>query len=109
MAERGTTKTKRTKAQEESRKQRFINYFWGTMTILIAVCTVIVSVSTIGDMIRTSSNRRGVERKIAKLEAKIARDSAFIEEITTSPEFMEKYARETYHMQRKGETVYILE
>lgn len=93
----------------ESRKQKFVNYFWGTMTAVIAVCTLIVSVSTIVDMIRTSNNSRAVERKIANLEAKIARDSAFIEKITTSPEFMEQYARETYHMQRKGETVYILE
>lgn len=93
----------------ESRKQKFVNYFWVTMTAVIAICTLFVSVSTIIDMMRTSKNSRAVEHKIANLEAKIARDSAFIEKITTSPEFMEQYARETYHMQRKGETVYILE
>ncbi|MBQ3173039.1 MAG: septum formation initiator family protein [Alistipes sp.] len=93
----------------ENRKQKFINYFWVTMTAVIAICTLIVSISTLGDMMRTRNNRRSVERKIAHLEAKIARDSTFIEQITTSPEFMEQYARETYHMQRKGETVYILE
>ncbi|MBR2866916.1 MAG: septum formation initiator family protein [Alistipes sp.] len=94
---------------DNSRKQKFVNYFWVTMTAVIAICTLFVSVSTIVDMVRTSNNRGEVERKIANLEAKIARDSAFIERITTSPEFMEQYARETYHMQRKGETVYILE
>ena len=92
----------------ESKKQKFINYFWVTMTVLIAICTLLVSISTIGDMIRTGSHRREVERKISALEKKIARDSTFIEQITTSPEFMEQFARETYHMQRKGETVYIL-
>lgn len=95
--------------RQESRKQKFINYFWVTMTAVIAICTLIVSISTIGDMLRTRNNRRSVEHRIARLEAKIARDSTFIEQITTSPEFMEQYARETYHMQRKGETVYILE
>lgn len=94
---------------KESCKQKFINYFWVTMTVVIAICTVVVSISTIGDMMRTRRNRRAVEERIATLEERIARDSAFIEQISTSPEFMEKFARETYHMQRSGETVYILE
>ena len=50
-----------------------------------------------------------VERKIALLEHKIESDSIFIERIKHDPEFMEEYARETFRMQRKGETVYILE
>lgn len=93
----------------EQRKVKFINYFWVTMTVLIAICTVVVSISTIANMIRTNRDRREVEHEIAILEEKIARDSAFIENITTSPRFMEKFARETYHMQRPGETVYILD
>lgn len=93
----------------EQRKVKFINYFWVTMTVLIAICTVVVSISTIANMIRTNRDRREVEHEIAILEEKIARDSAFIENITTSPHFMEKFARETYHMQRPGETVYILD
>lgn len=92
-----------------SREQRFINGFWMTLTIVIAICTVIVSISTIIGMIRTRSHRKEVEQKITMLEHKLEVDSIFIERITTSPEFMEEYARETFHMQRKGETVYILE
>ena len=80
-----------------------------TLTVVIAICTVVVSISTISDMFRTRSERKVVDKKIAMLEAKIAHDSIFIHNITTSPAFMEKYARETYHMQRPGETVYILE
>jgi heme/copper-type cytochrome/quinol oxidase subunit 2 len=95
--------------KSESREQRFINGFWMTLTIVIAICTVIVSISTIVGMIRTRSHRKEVERKITVLEHKLEADSVFIERITTSPEFMEEYARETFHMQRKGETVYILE
>ena len=79
------------------------------LTVVIAICTVVVSISTIGDMLRTRSERRIVERKIAVLEKKIAEDSIFIEQITTSPEFMERFARENYNMQRPDETVYILE
>lgn len=95
--------------KSESREQRFINGFWMTLTIVIAICTFIVSISTIVGMIRTRSHRKEVERKITVLEHKLEADSVFIERITTSPEFMEEYARETFHMQRKGETVYILE
>ena len=79
------------------------------LTVVIAICTVVMSISTIGDMLRTRSERRIVERKIAVLEKKIAEDSIFIEQITTSPEFMERFARENYNMQRPDETVYILE
>nr|MBR2111322.1 septum formation initiator family protein [Alistipes sp.] len=44
-----------------------------------------------------------------QLEKKISTDSAFIHQLNTSPDFLEKVAREQYHMQREGETVYILE
>ena len=78
------------------------------MTVIIAICTLWVSISTIGDMIRTRVDRRVVDAKIEALEKKIEADSIFIRDITTSPEFMERFARETYNMQRAGETVYIL-
>lgn len=95
--------------KQQRRKQKITNLFWMTLTVVIAICTVVVSISTISDMFRTRSERKVVDKKIAMLEAKIAHDSIFIHNITTSPAFMEKYARETYHMQRPGETVYILE
>ena len=93
----------------KSKQQRYINIFWVTLTVVIAICTIIVTISTLGNMFRTGSNRREVERKIATLERKIEADSIFIERIKHDPEFMEEYARESFHMQRKGETVYILE
>ena len=80
-----------------------------TLTVLIAICTLYVSIVTVSDMVRTNTRRSAVNRQIERLEAKIASDSLFIEQITTSPEFMERFAREHYHMQREGETVYILE
>ena len=92
-----------------AKEQKFINVFWVVLTVVIAICTVVVSIRTIGDMIRTHRDRKVVERRIETLEQKIYDDSIFIHKITTSPEFMERFARETYHMQRKGETVYIME
>lgn len=98
-----------TEAEKQQRRQKHINIFWVALTVVIAICTVVVSIRTLGDMLRTHRDRRVVEKKIRVLEQKIESDSIFIHDITTSPEFMERYARETYHMQRKGETIYILE
>ena len=95
-------------AEKLKQRQRYINIGWMAMTVIIAICTLWVSISTIGDMIRTRVDRRVVDAKIEALEKKIEADSIFIRDITTSPEFMERFARETYHMQRKGETVYIM-
>ena len=92
-----------------SKQQRYINIFWITLTVVIAICTIFVTINTLGNMFRTGSQRREVERKITALEHKIKSDSIFIERIKHDPEFMEEYARETFRMQRKGETVYILE
>jgi cell division protein FtsB len=100
---------KQTTSQRDEKRQWYINIFWIALTIVIAICTIVVSISSIGDMLRTRHDRRIVEAKIENLETKIATDSIFIYKITTSPEFMERFARETYHMQRKGETVYIME
>jgi cell division protein FtsB len=100
---------KQTTSPKDEKRQRYINIFWVALTVVIAICTIVVSISSIGDMLRTRHDRRIVEAKIENLETKIATDSIFIHKITTSPEFMERFARETYHMQRKGETVYIME
>ena len=93
---------------KESTKERVIRYFWVTLTLAIAIYTVFVSIRTVGDMSRTNSQRALLEVEIRNLEAEISRDSAFIEQIQHSPEFLETFAREHYHMQREGETVYIL-
>ena len=92
-----------------SKQQKYINIFWVTLTVVITICTLLVTISTLGNMYRTKSLRKEVERKIAVLERQIESDSIFIERIKHDPEFMEEYARETFFMQRKGETVYILE
>ena len=69
------------RVEAKSKQQRYINIFWVTLTVVIAICTIAVTISTLGNMFRTRSNRREVERKIATLEQKIERDSIFIERI----------------------------
>lgn len=75
----------------------------------IAIFTVIVSVRTIDDIVQTKKRHADVEVKVAELQAKITRDSTFIEDLQHSPEFLEKFARESFLLQRRGEDVYVIE
>ena len=94
---------------KEETRLRVINYFWIAVTVVIAICTLYVSIFTIRDTVRMNRQIAVLDKDIARYEAKIESDSIFIESISKDPSFMEEYARERYHMQRPGETVYILE
>ena len=86
-----------------------VKYFWITLSVAIAIFTVIVSVRTIDDIVKTNSRYADVEAKVVELQAKITRDSTFIEDLQHSPEFLEKFARENFLLQRRGEEVFIIE
>ena len=86
-----------------------VKYFWITLSVAIAIFTVIVSVRTIDDIVKTKRRHADVEVKVAELQAKITRDSTFIEDLQHSPEFLEKFAREQFLLQRRGEDVYVIE
>lgn len=94
---------------EDSAKERVMRYFWRGLIIALAIYTVVVCISTVWKIMRTELRTMNIKRHIERLEAKISRDSAFVEQIQHSPDFLEQFAREQYHMQRSGETVYILE
>lgn len=93
----------------QSIKDRLVKYFWVSLTVAIAIFTIVVAVGTVEDIRRTNERRREIEPQIAELQAKIARDSSFIYNLQHSSEFVEKFARERFLMQREGEVVYILE
>ena len=90
-------------------KDRLVKYFWLSLTMVIAVFTIVVSVRTVGDLMRTAERREAIEPKLVELQEKITRDSSFIQNLQHSPEFLEKFAREHFLMQREGDIVYILE
>ena len=94
---------------KEETRLRVINYFWIAVTIFMAICTLYVSIFTIRDTVRMNRQIAVLDKDRARYEAKIESDSIFIERISKDPSFMEKYARERYHMQRPGETVFSLE
>ena len=90
-------------------KDRLVKFFWVSLTMVIAVFTIVVSVRTVGDLLRTAESREAIEPKLVELQEKITRDSSFIQNLQHSPEFLEKFAREHFLMQREGDIVYILE
>lgn len=86
-----------------------MKYFWVSLTLVIAIFTIVVSVRTVEDLMRTAERRQAVEPKLIELQEKITQDSSFIENLQHSPEFLEKFAREHFLMQRDDDIVYILE
>ncbi|MBP3551370.1 MAG: septum formation initiator family protein [Alistipes sp.] len=59
-------------------------------------------------LIRTSIEIRELNKEKALYEASIRRDSALIENLKND-DFLERYAREKYFMQGKGDQVFIIE
>lgn len=88
-------------------KNNVLSLFWIILTGGISILTAYNSVDTIGDMIHTNKKSNELDVRIAKYEAKLASDSTFIENMKNK-EFLERYAREHFHMQREGEMVYIV-
>lgn len=86
-----------------------VKYFWITLTLAIAIFTIIVSVRTVGDIIATNKRRDVAQARVMELQNKITRDSLFIENLKHSPELLEEFARENFLLQRKNEVVYIIE
>ena len=81
--------------------------FWSGATLLIIVLTGWGAGSSLIHTLKLRRQIRVLEREKALYEEKIARDSALIEQLKQD-DFLEQYAREHFHMQRKGEKVYII-
>ena len=88
-------------------KNNVLSLFWIILTGGIAIFTIYTAIHTVGDMIHTNKKSGDLDVRIAKYEAKLASDSIFIENMKNK-EFLERYAREHFHMQREGEMVYIV-
>ena len=89
-------------------KRGLVRKFWIGATLLIIVLTALLLQRQWLFALMVSSGIFGMlEREKALYEEKIARDSALIEQLKQD-DFLEQYAREHFHMQRKGEKVYII-
>ncbi len=78
----------------------------GTIVILTPIVWGILG--NIYHAIVRSSQNSELKAQIKEYQQSIERDSLIIEQIK-SDEGLEKYARENYYMQRRGEKIYIIE
>lgn len=81
--------------------------FWITLTTLIFIFTVFVIGRSLVNVIRISHRISLLEDERDLYLQRIAEDSALYEQLQYD-EYLEKYAREHYHMQRRDEHVYII-
>lgn len=82
-------------------------YIWRATVICILILAAILIGRPLISLIRTYAEIRELNKEKAIYEESIRRDSLLIESLKYN-EFLEKYARERYHMQGKEEQVYIL-
>ena len=78
-----------------------------TLTTLIFIFAVFVIGRNLADVIKISHRISLLEDEREVYLQRIAEDSALYEQLQYD-EYLEKYAREHYHMQRRDEHVYII-
>lgn len=81
--------------------------FWIGIAMLVILLTLLAAGRNLIHALKIRGQIRELEQEKALYEEKIARDSTLIEQLKED-DFLEQYAREHYHMQRKGEKVYII-
>lgn len=81
--------------------------FWIGIAMLVILLTLLAAGRNLIHALKIRGQIKELEQEKALYEEKIARDSTLIERLKED-DFLEQYAREHYHMQRKGEKVYII-
>lgn len=89
-------------------KIRIGRRFWILLTAGIVIFSVFVIGRNALHAVKIKRQINGLERQYDFYVEKIAQDSALLERLRYD-DYLEEYAREHYHMQRRDELVYILE
>lgn len=89
-------------------KIRIGRRFWILLTAGIVVFSVFVIGRNALHAVKIKRQINGLERQYDFYVEKIAQDSTLFERLRYD-DYLEEYAREHYHMQRRNEHVYILE
>ena len=88
-------------------KKGFGRKFWIGAAMLVILLTLLAAGRNLIHALKIRGQIKELEQEKALYKEKIARDSTLIERLKED-DFLEQYAREHYHMQRKGEKVYII-
>ena len=82
--------------------------FWRALTIVVSVLTLFIIAGSVFSIIKSKRHINRLERQKREYLDKIAADSIMLRELQ-SDEYLEKFARERYNMQRPNERIYIIE
>ncbi len=82
--------------------------FWIVLTAIIVVFSVFVIGKNALHAVKIKRQINQLERQYGYYVDKIAQDSTLLERLRYD-DYLEEYAREHYHLQRRDEHVYILE
>ena len=88
-------------------KIQFGRRFWIAATAAIVVFTVFMVGRNALHAVKIKRQINLLTREQAYYTEKIGHDSALLERLKYD-DYLEEYARENYHMQRRGEHVYII-
>ena len=83
-------------------------FFWRALTIVVSILTLFIIGGSVVSIIKSKRHINRFERQKREYLSKIAADSIMLEQLK-SDEFLEKFARERYNMQREDERIYIIE
>ncbi len=89
-------------------KFQFGRGFWIVLTAVIVVFSLFVIGRNALHAVKIKRQINALTRERSFYVEKIAQDSALLEQLRYD-DYLEEYAREHYHMQRRDEHVYILE
>ncbi len=89
-------------------KVRLGERFWITLTTVIILFTLFIIGRNLVTVVKVYHRIHLLEREKELYEKRIAEDSTLLEKLQYD-EYLEQYAREHYHMQRRNEDVYIME
>ena len=89
-------------------KIRLGERFWITLTVVIILFTLFIIGRNAVTVVKVHHRIRMLKREKAVYEKRIAEDSTLLEKLQYD-EYLEQYAREHYHMQRRNEDVYVME
>lgn len=82
--------------------------FWIATTAVIVVVTLFVVGRNLIHAVKIKRQINVLNREAEYCREKIAQDSTLLEQLRYD-DYLEEYARENYHMQRRDEYVYTLE
>ena len=82
--------------------------FWRILTIVVSVLTLFIIGRSVISIIHSQHHINILEREQREYLNRIAEDSIMLNNLKDD-QYLEKFARERYNMQRKDERVYIIE